>query len=253
MNLDILHKIMKMLDDGKETLAIVRTTGDGQGGTPSVRLAEAGSDALFTYSLTSNYMSGLIFNDKLLKKYDGIEYIKQNLGNKACYHYPHMFWELLLCQYGNVKGTDMILINEGKAVETKDGREEIGDGEKYIIPHYASIEGRSEQHKGFFDIFKHLEICQKNFSVLREMYIKLSTKTIFLTKLSIDEFYRKTDMNLFDIIEKAYEFCLKCLEEMYNDIQQNNFSKYYKNNLKKFYIEDKERIKSCYEYYKSGI
>ncbi|MVX62343.1 glycosyltransferase [Clostridium chromiireducens] len=257
VNLNVLNNIMHMLNQGKEYLSILRTTGDVQQYTPSLKLAKAGSDALFTYMLTSNYMSGIIFNNEFLKKYNGIEYIKQHLDNVACSYYPHMFWELLLCQYGNVQGSNMVFINEGKPEEFEEVKKKVEVDNKYniseYVPRYATIEIRLEQHKGFFHIFKDLEICQNNFSVFRAMYIKLVSKTMYLVNLSIDVFYRNTDMNLFEIIESAYEFCIKYLDEMYDDIQKENLKKYFKRNLKKYYSEDMEKIKCCYEHYKNKI
>lgn len=240
VNCKVLHNIMNILEKGKNTLSILRTRGDVQGAVPSFKLKKPGSDALFTYMLTSNYMSGIIFNNELLKKYSGINYVKQNLNNSTCLYYPHMVWELLLCQYGHVQGVDTILINEGKSEETY-----IGMEDKCKIPQYAMINGRLDQHKGFFEIFKDLEICKKDFDVFREMYIQLSNKTIFLVSLSINVYYKNTDMNLFEIIEQVYELCIKYLDEIY-DINSDK-------RLKKHYNEDRKRIEKTYNYLKNTI
>lgn len=234
---NVLHKVMDILRNSKETLAILRTTGNGQGYIPSTKLAKPGGDALLTYMLTSNYMSGLIFNNILLKQYNAIKYIKENLDNSACLYYPHMYWELLLCQYGNVKGTDIILINEGKSCESDVPKIEIGQDRNLIIPYYASLEGRLEQHKGFLNIFKDLEICQKIFTIFKEMYVKLCVKTLFLVNLSINIFYKNTDFELLEILDKAYEVCISYLDEIYRDRPDSD---------KVYYIADLEQIKNIY-------
>lgn len=236
VNFNVLDKVMNLLNNTKETIAIMRTTTSSQSKPPSIKTASPGKDALLTFMLTSNYMSGIILNNKLLKQHKGIEYVKENMDNSVCFWYPHMFWELLLCQYGNVQGVDLILMNEGKAEKTECDEIVIGNGE-IIIPYYAAIEGRLEQYEGFLKIFKDLEICKEDVGLFREMYTRLCFKTLFLVALSINVFYKKTNGNTLQLLERAYEFCTR--EELYithinND--RNNYridlkaiTQYYKN------------------------
>lgn len=241
INLNNLDRVINILNGMKETLSIVRTKGDGQAVIPSTKLAKAGKDAMLTYMLSSNYLSGIIFNNELIKKYNLTQYIRNNLDNTACFYYPHMCLELFLCQYGDAKGIDIVLINEGKSEKTEVVKRKIGTNKKVTINHYASIEGRLKQHKGFFNIFKELEICKNDFITFNKMYIKLFAKTIFLINISIQLFYKKIDEKPLNMLNKTYEFCVEYLNKIY----ENN-----KCNDKKDYINFLNQITAYYEYYK---
>ncbi|MFJ8064173.1 glycosyltransferase family 2 protein [Psychrobacillus sp. NPDC096426] len=227
VDFNVLDKIMNELMQYKDTLAIMRTSTTTQSKL-TVKNAVPGKDAILTFMLTSNYMSGIILNNSLLKKHKGIEYIKENLDNKVCYNYPHMFWELLLSQYGNVQSTDLVLIHEGKAEKTEVEYIKLSS-DKIEIPSYATIEGRLDQHKGFFTIFKYLEVCKKDSDLFREMYIRLCAKTLFLVDVSILVYYKKNDVNTSAMLDEVYEFCI---------------SEEFLDNKSKFYKEDIRTIKS---------
>jgi cellulose synthase/poly-beta-1,6-N-acetylglucosamine synthase-like glycosyltransferase len=241
VDLNVLDKIMNMLSQTKETLAIVKTSTTSQGRPPSFKTAKLGKDALLTYMLTSNYMSGIILNNELLKQHRGLEYIRENLDNSVCLWYPHMFLELLLSQYGNVQGTELILIHEGKAEKT-DFDEKVIRGSELKMPYYATIDGRLEQHEGFSKIFMDLEICKVDFDLFREMYIKLCAKTFFLVNLSINFYYKNTDNNPLDMLERAYHICAKA-----------EFYKTHTNSNRNSYRRDLEVINKQYEHFKNQI
>lgn len=244
VDFNVLHKVMNILNYSKETLTIMRIKSDKQCFVPSIKLAEPGRDALLTYMLTSNYMSCIIFNNNLLKQHKGIEYIKENLDNSTCSYYPHMYWELLLCQYGKVKGEDLILINEGKAEVSQLAQKEIGINNKQTMPAYASLEERLKQHKGFFSIFKDLEICKKDFQIFREMYIALSGKTILLIIISINNYYKNADVDPLKILDKTYQVLVNYLDEAYSDK---------KDIYKDAYVQDLQQIRGFYNYYRNQI
>lgn len=234
-----LHKLRMIIDILKgKNIAIVRTKTDGQGIVPYIGITEPGTDSLYNFMLTSNYMPGIIFNKDLIIKYNLINYIKNNLDNATCYNYPHMVWELILCQYGNVLGLDVILINEGKAEKTEVEHKNIGEKENKTIPKYATIEERLSQHRGFFDIIREMEISKVNFDVYRELYKRLCAKTLFLVSLSIRVFYKHTDVNWNELLISAYNESLKYLDEMYKGRKSSNKYKY---------NEDFMLIKECYK------
>src|SRR5690606_1837998 len=109
-------------------IAIARVKSDKQGFVPFIGIINPGKDALFNYMLTSNYMSGNIYNKILLEQSNLLKYIENNLENQACLYYPHMVWDLVICQYGGVLGIDIVLVNEGKAEKTEVSTEiSIGD------------------------------------------------------------------------------------------------------------------------------
>jgi hypothetical protein len=242
VRLNVLDRIMNMLRESKETLAIVKTSTSDQSKPPSISTQSAGKDALLTFMLSSNYMSGIILNNALLKQHKGLEYIKDNLENNSiCYWYPHMYLELLLSQYGNVQGTDIILITEGAAEKIEVEEKEIS-GSEIKIPYYATIEGRLEQHDGFTKIFTDLDKCKEDPDLLREMYLKLCLKTMFLFRISINAFYRKTDHILIELLDRAYHFCSSA------DFYKANI-----NNNRSNYRRDLEEITRYYEHYKKQI
>lgn len=222
VNFNHLDKVLNMLDQSMETIALVRTSSTHHN-TQTSKTAQAGEEALLSYMLTSNYMSGMILNNRLLKEHKAVEYVKNNLDNSTCFWYPHMFWELLLCQYGTVKGTDLILVNEGQVEATDCEKVEIAES-KVEVPYYATIEGRLEQHKGFLNIFRDLEACQKSTDLLRKMYIKLSAKTLFLVALSIRVYYKNTNENLLGLLNRAYAYCVDT--NMYKENITEDHNKY---------------------------
>ncbi|MEC0370784.1 glycosyltransferase family 2 protein [Paenibacillus chibensis] len=238
LDLNVLPEIMNILSTSKDTLSIMRTSTTSQYNL-SNGTAPPGKEALLNFMLSSNYMSGIIYNNSLLKKYKGIEYVKENLNNSVCFWYPHMFWELLLCQYGSIQSTNLVLINEGQAEKTECDEMEIND---VIIPYYATIEGRLEQHKDFSKVFNDLEICNSDPELLREMYIKLCAKTLYLTAVSINVFYKKTSHSTNDLLEQSYNFCSN--EDFYK-INVNHDDNHYQN--------DFAIITQYYEQYKAII
>ena len=207
-----LEMILNILRKDQDTIAVVKI---GSNSLPSIKLAHKGEEALLTYMLTSNYMSGLIFNRTLLKNSEVLEYIKSNLNNHACAIYPHMIWELFLSQYGCVVGIDNALIKTGKAESSDLGNVEVGDEQTISMVKYATLDSRLEQHQGFLEVFKDLEICNNNFDVMRKMYVKLCLKTMFLVSLSINNYFKKTDLPINDLLIKAYMFCVKGLYDIY--------------------------------------
>ncbi|WP_334072140.1 MULTISPECIES: glycosyltransferase [Paenibacillus] len=239
INLDNLHFIMNKLYLSNNKISVMRTSTTSQYNLSNL-VANPGRDALLNFMLSSNYMSGIILNNNLFKIYRGIEYIKKNLNNSVCYWYPHMFWELLLCQYGNVESTDLILVNEGKAEKSEVDSIKINN--EVVIPYYASIEGRLEQHEGFTHIFRDLEICTRESDLLREMYLHLCAKTLFLTTVSINVYYKKTGTDYRKLYEQAYELC-----------SNENFYKANINNDSDNYRSDLEILAHCYEHFKKSI
>ncbi|SFE80557.1 Glycosyl transferase family 2 [Paenibacillus algorifonticola] len=204
VNLDVLDQIMNMLNKSTETIALMRTSSTTQSRQLD-NTAAAGEPALLKYMLTSNYMSGIIYNNEILKKHKGTEFVKENLDNSVCYWYPHMFWELLVCQFGVALGTSINLIQEGAVEEADYENISIGDG-SISIPYYASVKGRLEQYSDFLKLFKNLEIC--NPLLLRKMHIILCAKTLFLVKISIKKYYNKTDTNPLAILENSYKYII---------------------------------------------
>lgn len=244
VNLIVLPSIMNTLNSSKTELAMMKTSTTSQYKFADLQSGR-GKDALLEFMLTSNYMSGLIFNTKLLKQYEGIQYIKDNLKNSVCFYYPHMYWELLLCQYGDVRTTSTTLILEGKPEKTDIGIDENEMNSPTTIPNYANIESRMDQHKDFTSIIRNLEICLQDSDLLRQMYFKLCIKTLYLSTLSIQVHYKKENRHynqLIQLLEKTWELCSN-EEFYYQNISSTNSN----------YKYDVDLVFQYYQHFKKNL
>lgn len=242
IDLDKLKAIFVILRSKIKDLAIIRTKTDFQGIVPFIGLANSGEESLLEFGFTSNYMSGLIFNKQMLDAYKLTDKIRSNLDNEACVYYPHMVWELILCQYGKVFGADTILINEGKPEKTNADLAEIGNEDKSeiksIIQYYATLEGRLAQHNGFFKVIENMEISVDDFDIFRKLYKRLCNKTLILVAISTRVYYKEIGVDGIELLEAAYNESLKLLDQIY-------FGK--KNSAKFKYTEDRKEIKKIYQ------
>lgn len=234
IDLHSLHLIMKQLDESSDTLAILKPSVSNHSQLTDT-IKAAGPEALEAFMLTSNYMSGLTLNNILLKQHQGIDYIKNNLDNKVCYYYPHMYWDLLLAQYGAVISTSVVLIQAGLAEKTSFSQMEL-ENSKVEITHYATIEGRLEQHEGFAKIIKEMQVSKENFDFHRLMYLKICIKTLFLTNLAINVYYSKTGVNTGEILKKSFQF-----------MSDLDFYRLYVSTNEEAWTADSKKIKSVYE------
>lgn len=243
IDLKKLRNLLSILREEKENLGIVRVCSDIQGGGAYIGYAKAGMDALRKFMLSSNYLSGNIYRRECLLKYGLIDFVKTNLDNETCLYYPHMIWETILCEYVDVLGLNLILINEGEAEKSELDSASIGAVVKNRMPYYATYEGRIGQHNGFLKIIKNMEICH-DFDILRELYKRLCGKTLFLVRLSINFYYKETDIDSYCLMEMAYQKCIEYLDSIY-------FGK--KNSNKYKYTEDKKEILQYYLHSKRQI
>lgn len=157
VDLNILEKMVSFLRS-EPNLALVKSSTTNQSAFEEI-ITSPGTESLYQFMLTSNYMSGIIFNKDLLVEKKVIENIEiiHSLGNEATLHYPHMCWELLMCQYGAVYSTSLKLINEG-APEKMEAENIKIIKKRGKVSQYATIESRLEQHRGFFEVMKSMEI-----------------------------------------------------------------------------------------------
>lgn len=203
----VLEKIISFLQSDRDT-ALVKTSTTTQAAFQD-ESASAGEEALYKFMLRSNYISGLILNNEMLMQNKVIEQIDELYasGNITPLIYPHMCWELLMCQYGNVHSTSLILVREGLP-EKMENEYLIKVNSSAEVPAYATVESRLAQHNGFFEIMAGMEIS-KNAGVLQNMYVNLCDKTFWLMKISIDCFYKdfSSKEELLQILNETYRFC----------------------------------------------
>lgn len=243
IDLNQLNLIVNILRALKNEYGVIRVKSDKQNFLPFIGVAEPGLDALMKFMLTSNYLSGIIFSNDILKQYELVEKVRQNLHNESVLMYPHMVWELELCQYAKVIGLEIVLVNEGKAEKSELSSIDIGERLQKNIPYYATFQGRMAQHKGFYEIIKDL-VVSSDLEILRELYKKLCAKTLFLVSLSLKSEYAETDEDLNILMESTYKECLKYLDEIYYGRKNSNKFKFTEDQtmIRQYYLNSKSQI-----------
>jgi hypothetical protein len=255
-----LQDILRTLKKHKESLAVLRCKSNGQVVVPSTEMV-SGIDAFNIYGFTANYLSGIILNTTIAKKYELGNILENNTENIACLNYPHMVLEIFSYKYGNVKGTDTVLIDEGigenYAIVSKDEYSNVEakiaqinsskkDSKKDLhptdinedkIPDYAKISNRVQQLKGWLNLFPVMNPYRKDKNILRLLTLKISWKTIFLVALS-HKVHITDDQAMLDMMLK--ETLKRTLEEVRKFYQGDKI-------LSKYFQKDKESIKKSYQ------
>lgn len=212
VNEKILGKVLNFIskNNQEDSLALLKTSVENYY-TLTDTAKKAGNDALQQFMLTSNYISGLLINKKLLYASNALDIVQSDLNNSVYFYYPHMFFELLLCEMGNVCSTSLPLIQQGIAEEFDSNDEKhFISYENVVIPKYATVEGRMSQHKEFFNIIYNLKTSKDNPDLFRKLYIRLVSKTLFLCKINILLYYSKIASLTFCKKEffKVYKYCI---------------------------------------------
>ena len=182
---------------------------------------KAGKEAITHYCFTNNYMSGTVYNLKLIKKYNLLKYLQDNLAlNKA---YPHLYFELLIAVKCDVMQSSHIAIYEGKMKEIV---HDNGVRENFNIYQYPFAFGsRLDQmiplRNGLIEAVTLMKGTDADFI---NLYIKLVIKYFFLISLPNSYLYKANNMDM-DYLKKAtYNFCCAAimayptLENYHDDI-----------------------------------
>ncbi len=83
------------------------------------------------------------------------------------------------------------------------------------MPIYSIIENRIKQLYGFCEVINNLDICANNFPLKVLMTDKVINKTVFLTYLSSNFYYKKEDANIFQFFCDVYIESSKVLDDLY--------------------------------------
>ncbi|MET3939662.1 hypothetical protein ABIC22_002474 [Paenibacillus sp. PvP094] len=239
VDLITLEKIISFLRSEPD-LAIVKSSTTKQSKFEEI-VTSPGTESIYQFMLTSNYMSGIIFNKEILVEKQVIEKVEtiHLSGNEATLHYPHMCWELLMCEYGAVYSTSLQLVNEGipEKMEAENIKIINKRGE---VSQYATIESRLEQHRGFFEVINSMEISNDE-EIMGKMYKKLCDKTFWLIYISLEYFYKKftSQEELLEIIDEVHRYCsdshyLKHFSD-HNEVMRSNGV--WRENLKKYVLQ----------------
>ena len=153
----------------------------------------SGEEALSNHSLTNNYMSGVIYNKKLIEKYDLLKYLQKNLElNKA---YPHLYFELLICANCDIMHTSEVAIYEGEMqfVTAADGAS--GDFNLYQFPYAfgARLDQIIPLRNGFIDALISIGGTNEQFI---NLYIRLVEKYFYLISLCNNDLYIANNLEM---------------------------------------------------------
>lgn len=145
--------------------------------------AKAGMPAFRASFLAGNYISGFIYNTKLIKKID-IPNLQRRYDDNPSYNalgsYPHMWWHSLLVFLGDFQSDSHLIIKEG-ASELEQQYILQGTYDQCInenlcgLQRYSMIESRVIQHHGFVTLVNILPF--KNLIERFEGYCNLCLKT----------------------------------------------------------------------------
>ena len=180
-----------------------------------------GKEALENHCFTNNYMSGTVYNLKLIKKHKLLKYLQDNLLlNKA---YPHIYFELLISVKCDVMRSSRISIYEGEMHVVTDNKGISGSLAIYQFPY--SFGSRLDQmiplRNGLITAVTLMNGSDADFI---NLYMKLVIKYFYLISLPNANLYRANHMHM-DYLKKAtLNFCYASimaypsLENYHNDI-----------------------------------
>lgn len=170
--------------------------------TYSDQFLGAGRVALSEFSLTSNYLSGIIYNRELLVARRIIERLEHGLHhNPAIAPYAHMYLDILISSCCAVITSTEIVCFEGEEDNDLSDLKSTAETFVYTFP------GRLQQIIGFRDAFR--EVCGpddlSDLSLLVHLYIKLIDKYWLL--FQVDGFlYTSRGLTLDDLSESLRYF-----------------------------------------------
>ena len=162
---------------------------------------KAGEEALTAFSLTTNYLSGMIYNRALLNSNGVFDRFMNGLGNNpASRIYPHMYLDIFVAAVSDVAFTSETVCFEGPEAPAVQNIQQLADSVPY------SFGGRLEQFIGFRDAFR--EVCsKKNIPLLIYLYGRLCEKYFHL--FHGDKFlHQQRDLHLDRLHESLRSFML---------------------------------------------
>jgi len=158
---------------------------------------ESGVPALSMFSMTTNYMSGIIYNKRLLISKNILQKMIIGLSNTPVLNlYPHMYLDILVAASCAVITSHEIVCFEGEEFSTMPDLRSMAQNGAY------SWGSRLEQFIGFRDAY--VEVCGfdelNDLSLLIYLYLNLVTK--YYSLFYIDSFlYTVRSLNIDDLRE----------------------------------------------------
>ena len=179
-NPPVVLEAIKVLQEFSDLGAIRGSIATLSNGTPRNAMncpdafLKAGEEALTAFSLTTNYLSGMIYNKALLNSNGVFDRFGNGLGNNpASRIYPHMYLDIFVAAVCDVAFTSETVCFEGPEAPAIQNTQQLADSVPY------SFGGRLEQFIGFRDAFR--EACsKKNIQLLINLYGRLCDKYFHL-------------------------------------------------------------------------
>lgn len=151
--------------------------------------ALSGSDSIEAFFLRGNYLSGVIYNRKIVTN-ELIDYLaeKYKENNLAYYYYPHMVVDLYVLLQADYFASNITLIDEGDAIDDQESYQ----NEEIRLPAYCTYESRLKQFKGFVNVIADIKTSEamkfKCFMLLIDKYVGLILSSQNLMKQQVMNF-----------------------------------------------------------------
>jgi len=194
-------------------------------------LWSSGREALGEFSLTTNYISGIIYNKSLLNQHDIINKFENGLNSiPTIQWYAHMYLDILVASVCKVMTTKDIVCIEGEEISSTSSMNSMSNLLAY------SFGGRLEQIIAFRDAFR--EVCGKNelndLALLVYLYQRLINKYIFLFKID-DSLHTYRNLDTSYLKESLFNFCISAshipefsnIQDKTNEIIKEAFRKFF--------------------------
>jgi glycosyltransferase involved in cell wall biosynthesis len=195
-------------------------------------LWSSGREALGEFSLTTNYISGIIYNKSLLNQHDIINKFENGIDSiPTIQAYAHMYLDILIASSCKVMTTKEIVCIEGDELNYAPSMNSLSNTLVY------SFGGRLEQIIAFRDAFR--EVCGKNelndLALLVYLYQRLINKYIFLLKID-DSLHSYRNLDARYLKESLFNFCISAshisefteIQDKVHEIINEAFSKFFK-------------------------
>jgi hypothetical protein len=138
---------------------------------------ESGFEAITRFGIWNNYLSGTIYNKKVLKKHKLLDRLKENIEKQA--DYPNVYLETLVSAVSEVAYTEDILTYENcsikptpEAIETTSPTQTIGSifeqflSQRDTLHEAVSLIQKNFCHKTFY--YSYVHICLKYFNTIMQ-------------------------------------------------------------------------------------
>jgi|GEM_PF-1116842 len=170
-----------------------------------------GEEAIKSFPFSNNYITGMIYNLNLIKKYKLLDILEKNITKHK--NYPHIYFDMLICAKCNVKLSSKVVALEG-ASELTNTKDEQGN-QAYSFDHIV-LYGFGERINQFFslrdgiwDAVELLNVKNSNdkFLIFINIYAKLVEKYFYLISKVNMNAYKQNHLEESLLNEAFYYIC----------------------------------------------